>query len=51
MAGGHGLHQEALRGEVDGIVNVLLELRVPRLDDPGQVEVALGEGAGLEERE
>ena len=47
VAGGHGLHQEAVCGEGEGVRGALLELAVPGLAHARQVQVALGECPGL----
>ena len=48
VAGGHGLDQETVRGKVGGVGDVLLELSVPGLADPGQVQVALSQCPSLQ---
>ena len=47
VAGGHGLHQQAVGGQGQGVGRVLLELALPRLAHPGQVQVTLRQGPRL----
>ena len=47
VTGGHGLHQQAVGGQSQGVGGALLELALPSLAHTGQVQVTLGQGPGL----